>query len=77
MWSEGVPGVAAEWECDSGEQTLQALHALEELVVAERVRHADVAGGAERLAGNHSDLCLLEDEAVSYTHLTLPTNREV
>ena len=32
MWSEGVPGVAAEWECDSGEQTLQALHALEEPV---------------------------------------------
>ena len=46
----------------SGEQLLQALDALEQLVVAERIRQTQVAARAERLAGHDRDLDLVEDE---------------
>ena len=46
----------------SAEQTLQALDALEQRAVAERVAQAQVAAGAERLAGHGGDVGLLEHE---------------
>ena len=46
----------------SAEQALQALDALEERTVAERVAEAQVAAGAERLAGDRGDLGLFEHE---------------
>ena len=51
----------ARWDF-SAEQLLDPPDALDEVVVAQRVRQPQVAARAERLTGHHGDLGLLEDQ---------------
>src|SRR5690606_6299953 len=58
----GETGTGRAKDSPSGEQALQALYALQQLVSAQGGRPAAVAGGAEGLTGDDSDFGLLEDE---------------
>ena len=58
----GAREVAAGQSRGLGEQPLDPADALDQVVVAERVRQPQVAGRAERLARHHGDLRLVQDQ---------------
>ena len=71
--SQSVPGTTIDRQCGSSQQ---AVHFAAQAVMS-GTQDVVVAGGVQTMTQIPISSAMIAAEPVSYTHLTLPTNREV